>query len=99
MRLSDALSRPGLGAIAGYDAARNTGFDPVVRSAWDDARFTTLFLLFGLVALSCVATASDYGTGGILPTLQWTPRRGTPLSSAELSERLNAMEMKFKLMG
>lgn len=28
-----------------------------------------------------------------------TPRRGATLSSAELSERLNAMEMKFRLMG
>ncbi|NHA69005.1 hypothetical protein [Phycicoccus flavus] len=76
-----ALAVTALGALAGYDAAQGAGFDAPARTAWDDARFTLLFLLFGLVALSCVATASDYGTGGIVPTLQWTPRRGVLLAA------------------
>jgi hypothetical protein len=30
---------------------------------------------FALLALSLTAVTSDYATGGIVPTLQWTPRR------------------------
>ncbi|MBR7744492.1 hypothetical protein KC207_14445 [Phycicoccus sp. BSK3Z-2] len=76
-----ALFVAGLGAVAGWDAAGGGGFDAPSRTAWEDARFTMLFLLFGLVALACVATAADYGTGGIVPTLQWTPRRGVLLAA------------------
>ncbi|MBM6404167.1 hypothetical protein JQN72_07905 [Phycicoccus sp. CSK15P-2] len=74
----------GLGALAGYDAAggEDAGYGGL--SAWEGVRFVMLFLLFGLVALSCVAAASDYGTGGIVPTLQWTPRRGVLLAGRAL---------------
>ena len=30
---------------------------------------------FALLALALIAVTSDYATGGIVPTLQWTPRR------------------------
>ena len=66
----------GLGLLAGIDASRGVG---ELTDAWDAARFTTMFALFGVTALAVVATASDYSTGGIVPTLQWTPRRGVLL--------------------
>ena len=31
---------------------------------------------FALLALALTAVTADYATGGIVPTLQWTPRRG-----------------------
>ncbi len=67
------LAVVGLGVVAGVDAARGWGEDT---TAWEAARFTTLFALFGVTALAVVATTGDYSTGGIVPTLQWTPRRG-----------------------
>ena len=75
------LAVVGLGAVAGVDAARGWGADT---TAWEAARFTTLFALFGLTALAVVATTSDYSTGGIVPTLQWTPRRGLLLAARSL---------------
>ncbi len=34
-----------------------------------------MFALFGIVAMAVVTSTADYGTGGIVATLQWTPRR------------------------
>lgn len=76
-----ALAVLGLGAVAGVDAARGWG---ELTTAWEAARFTTLFALFGLTALAVVATTGDYSTGGIVPTLQWTPRRGLLLLARSL---------------
>jgi len=36
---------------------------------------------FALLALALTAVTSDYATGGIVPTLQWTPRRGVLFSA------------------
>jgi ABC-2 type transport system permease protein len=40
-----------------------------------------MFALFGVVALSVVTATADHGSGGIVPTLQWTPRRGALLAA------------------
>jgi ABC-2 type transport system permease protein len=40
-----------------------------------------MFALFGVLALAVVVTTADYGTGGIVPTLQWTPHRGVLLAA------------------
>jgi hypothetical protein len=76
-----SLAVVGLGALAGVDTANGIG---AFTSAWDAARFTTLFAMFGISALAVVATTSDYTTGGIVPTLQWTPRRGLLLLARSL---------------
>jgi ABC-2 type transport system permease protein len=40
-----------------------------------------MFALFGVLAMSVITSTADYGTGGIVPTLQWTPRRGLLLAA------------------
>ena len=66
-----ALIMVGLGTIAGFDA----GGDAQGDAAWLAARFTTVPSQFALLALALMAVTSDYATGGIVPALQWTPRR------------------------
>jgi hypothetical protein len=40
-----------------------------------------MFALFGVLATAVVTATADHGTGAIVPTLQWTPRRGVLLAS------------------
>ena len=69
-----AVTMVGLGAVAGFDAAG----DPTAEGdvAWSASRFTAMPAQFALLALVLTAVTSDYATGGIVPALQWTPRRG-----------------------
>ena len=69
----------GLGAIIGSDGAGEG--PPQDVTAWDGGRLTAMFALFGVLAWSVVTGAADHGTGGIVPTLQWTPRRGVLLAA------------------
>ncbi|WP_112240575.1 hypothetical protein [Kribbella monticola] len=64
----------GLGAVAGLDAGSDPTPSPNA-SAWAAAHFTVLPAQFAFLALVLSAVTSDYATGGIIPTLQWTPRR------------------------
>ncbi|KRE40832.1 hypothetical protein [Knoellia sp. Soil729] len=76
-----ALAVVGLGTVAGLDVANNPGQGQEGGgTAWDVAGFTTMFALFGTVAWSVVASTTDHATGAIVPTLQWTPRRGLLLA-------------------
>jgi hypothetical protein len=77
--LVTAAAVVGLGAIIGSDGAGEG--PPADVTAWDGGRLTAMFALFGVLALSVVVTAADHGTGGIVPTLQWTPRRGVLLAA------------------
>ena len=64
----------GLGALLGFESAA----DPVElhgEPAWTTARFVAMPAQFAFLALALVAVTSDYATGGIVTTLQWTPRR------------------------
>jgi hypothetical protein len=71
----------GFGTILGYDVSDDpTGPGPDA-TAWDGGRFTAMFALFGVLAMSVVSSTADHGTGGIVPTLQWTPRRGVLLAA------------------
>jgi ABC-2 type transport system permease protein len=76
-----AIAVVGLGTIIGYDAAGDASGPPPDANAWDGGRFTGMFALFGVLALSVVTSAADHGTGAIVPTLQWTPRRGVLLAA------------------
>jgi hypothetical protein len=69
-----AMMLLGLGTLLGFEAAADP---PEVAQgpAWETARFIMLptqFVFLGLVVLS---VTSDYASGGIVPSLQWTPRR------------------------
>ncbi|WP_153393676.1 hypothetical protein [Ornithinicoccus halotolerans] len=71
----------GVGTLMGYDASGDPAGVPPGASAWDAGRQTAMFALFGITAMSVVTGAADDGTGGIVPTLQWTPRRGVLLAA------------------
>ncbi|HZG03329.1 MAG TPA: hypothetical protein VE546_07150 [Streptomyces sp.] len=76
-----AVAVIGLGAILGHEAAGDpSGLTPGA-SAWNGGRMTGMFALFGILAMSVVTSTADHGTGGIVPTLQWTPRRGVLLTA------------------
>ncbi len=62
----------GIGAVAGLDADPDGSTD----AAWLASTVTAMPAQFALLALALTAVTSDYVTGGIVPTLQWTPRRG-----------------------
>jgi ABC-2 type transport system permease protein len=65
----------GIGAVAGLDAAGDPA-PPRGDPAWAIAAVATMPGQFALLTMIVVAVTSDYATGGIVPTLQWTPRRG-----------------------
>lgn len=71
----------GFGTIIGYDVADDPTEPGPDATAWGGGRFTGMFALFGIVAMSVVTSTADHGTGGIVPTLQWTPRRGVLLAA------------------
>ena len=79
--LLTAVAVLGLGTIVGYDAAGDPSGPPSDATAWDGAKPSAMFALFGLLALSVVTTTADHATGAIVPTLQWTPRRGVLLAA------------------
>jgi ABC-2 type transport system permease protein len=79
--LATAIVVVGFAAVLGSDAAADPSGVSAGSSAWDGGRMTAMFALFGIVALSVVVTTADHGTGGIVPTLQWTPRRGVLLAA------------------
>jgi ABC-2 type transport system permease protein len=75
-----ALIMVGLGAVAGFSVQPADQGDP----AWRAAGFTGMPAQFALLALALGTVASDYATGGIVPTLQWTPRRGVLFAARSL---------------
>jgi hypothetical protein len=67
------VSMLGIATIAGLEG--RSAEDGPTGSAWAATAFTTMpgqFAFYGLVLL---AVTADYSSGGIIPTLQWTPRR------------------------
>jgi hypothetical protein len=79
--LATAVVVIAFGAIIGSDAAADPSDVTPGSSAWDGGRLTAMFALFGMLALSVVVTTADHATGGIVPTMQWTPRRGVLLAA------------------
>ena len=79
--LVTAVAVVGLGTIIGVDTSGDPSGPPQDATAWDGGRLTAMFALFGILAMSVVTSTADHGTGGIVPTLQWTPRRGVLLAA------------------
>lgn len=69
-----ALIMNGIAVVAGISAAGQPD-PPQGDPAWAVASIVILPAQFALLALALLAVTSDYATGGIVPTLQWTPRR------------------------
>ena len=74
--LVTAVAVVGLGTILGADAADDPSGLSADTTAWDGGQLTGMFALFGILAMAVVTSTADHGTGGIVPSLQWTPRRG-----------------------
>ena len=81
LALVTAVAVVGLAAVIGNDAAADPTGVPPDATAWDGVRPTAMFALFGVLAMAVVTSTADHGTGGIVPTLQWTPRRGVLLAA------------------
>ena len=73
------LGVTGISLLAGGDA-RGGQTDPG-ESVWIRVQIIGLLSMLVLLALASVSTTADHGTGGIVPTLQWTPRRGLLLAA------------------
>ncbi|WP_295657098.1 hypothetical protein [uncultured Nocardioides sp.] len=71
----------GIATIIGIDNAGDPTGVPDDATAWDGGRPTAMFALFGILAMSVVTSTADHATGGIVPTLQWTPRRRVLLAA------------------
>lgn len=71
----------GIATIIGFDVADDPSGVPADASAWEGGRPMAMFALFGVLALSVLASTADHATGGIVPTLQWTPRRDLLLAA------------------
>lgn len=70
----------GISLLAGGDA-RGEGQTRPGETAWETVQIVSLLSLFVVLSFAAVSTASDHATGGIVPTLQWTPRRGVLLAA------------------
>jgi ABC-2 type transport system permease protein len=81
LALVTALAVLAIGTVIGSDVAADPASAPADATAWDGGRPTAMFALFGVLALAVVTSTADHGTGGIVPTLQWTPRRGLLLAA------------------
>jgi hypothetical protein len=65
--------------VGGWDLRE--GPRPDGLTAWDVGRLGGALGMFPLVAFALVLATSDHARGGIVPTLQWTPRRGLLLAA------------------
>ena len=70
-----AVAMIGIGALAGLDTATDP-VSPQADPAWAVTSVAAMPAQFALLALALTAVTAGYATGGIVPTLQWTPRRG-----------------------
>lgn len=79
--LVTAVAVLGIGALLGYDVHGDPPSQQPDVPAWVGGQMAGVFGLFGLLGMAGVAATNDHGTGGIVPTLQWTPRRTVLLGS------------------
>ena len=74
--IAATIAMVGLGLVAGNDAA-NDLVPPRGEPAWIAPSIAALPAQLALLALALSAVTADYASAGIVPTLQWTPRRTT----------------------
>ncbi len=71
----------GFGALVGFSTSDDPSVATPGSTAWDGGQPTGMFALFGVLALAVVTATADHATGAIVPTLQWSPRRGLLLAA------------------
>jgi hypothetical protein len=70
----------GIGTLAGIDL-RDAPLQDSDASAWEIGQFAAGLWMFVLLVIVLVTATADHTTGGIVPTLQWTPRRALLLTA------------------
>jgi ABC-2 type transport system permease protein len=70
----------GISLLVGVDS-RGEGQTEPGETVWIAVQTLGMIALLLLLAMATVSTTADHGTGGILPTLQCTPRRGLLLAA------------------
>ena len=70
-----AVTMLGIGTVLGIEVS-NDGTGEAESAAWLAGSITAMPAQFALLALALLAVTADYATSGIIPALQWTPRRG-----------------------
>jgi hypothetical protein len=79
-----AVAMVGLGLLLGFESAA----DPAHlqgEPAWQTAQNIVVPAQFALLSFALTAVTSDYATGGIVPALQWTPRRAVLFGARALT--------------
>jgi hypothetical protein len=92
-----AVVMVGIGTAAGIDSA-NDAVPPQGDPAWSIVPISAMPAQFALLALALTAVTADYPTGGIVPALQWTPRR-TVLLLARLAVTVGTATVLGVLLG
>ena len=70
----------GISTLAGIDL-RDAPLEDSDASAWEIGQFASGLWMFVLLVIVLVTATADHTTGGIVPTLQWTPRRAILLAA------------------
>lgn len=70
----------GISLLVGFDS-RGEGQTEPGETVWIAVQTLGMLAMLLLLTMATVSTTADHGTGGIVPTLQWTPRRGVLLAA------------------
>ncbi|MGY1836162.1 hypothetical protein ACI79P_13720 [Blastococcus sp. SYSU DS0510] len=79
--LAAAVAIVGIGTLSALDEAETASATGTTAVATVAGEYGTLVGQFALLLLVLLAVTSEYGSGAITPTLQWTPRRGVLLAA------------------
>lgn len=79
--LAAAVAIVGIGSLTALDEAEMASSIGITAPATLAGEYGTLVGQFALLLVVLLAVTSEYGSGAIAPTLQWTPRRGVLLAA------------------
>ncbi|MCF6743982.1 hypothetical protein E9529_06780 [Blastococcus sp. KM273128] len=79
--LAAAVATVGIGTLAALDEAEMAAAIGSTAAATVAGEYGTMVGQFALLLVVLLAVTSEYGSGAIAPTLQWTPRRGVLLAA------------------
>lgn len=80
LMLMGATAIVGFSTLLGLDAVASSSAEAGV-AVWIPIRRVCMLAMLLLLPMATVGATADYGTGGIVPTMQWTPRREVLLAS------------------
>ncbi|MGY2129421.1 hypothetical protein [Blastococcus sp. SYSU DS0617] len=79
--LAATVTVVGIGTLSALDEAETANASGTTTAATVAGEYGTLIGQFALLVMVLLAVTSEYGSGAIAPTLQWTPRRGVLLAA------------------